>query len=48
MKLLNSSYLVGVFTFLFSLNTNAQIITTVAGNGTQGYNGDGVQPPMPV
>jgi len=27
----------------FCLNANAQIITTVAGNGTQGYSGDGGQ-----
>jgi hypothetical protein len=29
------------FLFLWCLNTNAQIITTVAGNGTYGYSGDG-------
>ncbi len=27
----------------FSLTINAQIITTIAGNGTQGYSGDGLQ-----
>lgn len=30
-----------LFTLVFCLNANAQIISTVAGNGTQGYSGDG-------
>src|SRR5665213_966248 len=30
-----------VLSIAFCLNTNAQIITTVVGNGTMGYSGDG-------
>ena len=32
---------ISLFLSVFALNTNAQIITTVAGNGTAGYSGDG-------
>ena len=32
-----------LFLSVFALNTSAQIITTVAGNGTAGYSGDGGQ-----
>ncbi len=42
MKLLNLKYVVAIFCILLSITkTNAQIITTVAGNGTKGYSGDG-------
>ncbi|HXD91717.1 MAG TPA: T9SS type A sorting domain-containing protein [Bacteroidia bacterium] len=35
--------LITIIAFTFCINANAQIITTVAGNGTAGYNGDGGQ-----
>ena len=34
---------ISLFLSVFALNTNAQIITTVAGDGIQGYSGDGGQ-----
>jgi type IX secretion system substrate protein/NHL repeat-containing protein len=34
---------ISLFLSVFALNANAQIITTVAGNGTQGFSGDGGQ-----
>jgi hypothetical protein len=40
---LHISFIVTVYCLLVTANCNAQIITTVAGNGTQGYSGDGGQ-----
>ncbi len=34
---------ISLFLSVSALNANAQIITTIAGNGTQGHSGDGGQ-----
>ena len=41
MKHLKFLFTITILFILFSLNAKAQIITTVAGNGTQGFSGDG-------
>ena len=40
-KPLNHTFLITLLVLLFVMHTQAQIISTVAGNGTIGYSGDG-------